>query len=1243
VSTDTQNRDSIFLRAIDIAESERAAFIAEACGDDDEVRREVSKLVAAHFQAGSFLENAAVAPAAAYAPDAAGNPDGENRTLSREGVGTLIGPYKLVQQIGEGGMGTVWMAQQTEPVRRLVALKVIKPGMDSRQVIARFEAERQALAMMDHNNIAKVLEAGTTVAGLPYFVMELVKGVPITRYCDEHRLSLQQRLELLIVVCQAIQHAHQKGIIHRDIKPSNVLVCQYDDDGKPVPKVIDFGIAKATGQQLTERTLVTGFGAVVGTLEYMSPEQAELNQLDIDTRSDVYSLGVLLYELLTGSTPLERKRLCDAAMLEVLRLIREEEPPKPSTRLSTSDELPSVAANRGLESKKLSGLVRGELDWIVMKALEKDRNRRYETPNSFAADVQRYLADEPVQACPPSASYRFRKFARRNKAALATAVLVTAVLLMAAVVGGGTWQWWAQKRAGAESEARAALREATGLLDEERWAEALSAARRAEGILVGGVGADPDLRRQARTLVEDLEMARRLQEARLQAGAVMKDGHFNPGAADKAYATAFQEYGLDIDGLDPKAAAEQIRTRYIQWQLVAALDDWALTQRALKSEGWKRRLAVARVIDPDVWRNHLRDFVEAKNGKTLEEEVAAGPAGDWPVPTLVLLGTVASRTASGERVAALLRQAQQRHPDDFWINETLGVVLFHQARPPRLVEAIRFYSVAVGLQPQSPGAHLNLGTALDEEGQLDEAIAEFHEAIRLKNDYADAHSMLGQTLMRKGRLDEAIVELREAIRLTNDDPETHSMLGNALMRKGRLDEAIAEGREAIRLKKDLAEAHFNLGAALAEKGLLEEAIAEYRETLRLKPDLTGVHITLGALLCDQKHDYDGAIAAFREALRLNKGNADAHRNLGNAFMHKGQLDEAIAEYRETVRLKEDNAEARCGLGLALRRKGQLDEAVDQYREAIRLKPDLVDAHNNLGALLCDAKHDYDGAIIAFREALRLNKDNAVAHYNLANALSHKEGQLDEAIAEYREAIRLKEDYAAAHCMLGMTLVKKGRFREAVEELRRGNELGSHNPRWPYPSEKWLHNAEVLADLDSRLPELLKGQAQPKDTAERLALAQGCQQPFKALYAASSRFYGEAFTQQASLADDLKAGHRYNAACAAALAGCGQGKDAADLPEKERAGLRKQALDWLRAETKAYRQMMEKSADKTGPEIAQRMQHWLQDTDFRGVRGHEAMGRLPEEERGEWQKLWAEVEALRQRAAKLAKPGDPVRP
>ncbi|MCI0357757.1 MAG: serine/threonine protein kinase, partial [Planctomycetaceae bacterium] len=423
MTTPSLSEEAIFLAALDKAtRQERAAYVEGACAGNEPLRCRVLELLASHDASRGPLD----------AP-----PEGLSATIDTplERPGTQIGPYKLIEQIGEGGMGTVWMAQQSEPVKRLVAVKLIKAGMDSRQVIARFEAERQALALMDHTNIARVLDAGTTSAGRPYFVMDLVRGVPITRYCDEHHLTPKARLELFMPVCQAIQHAHQKGIIHRDLKPSNVLVALYD--GKPVPKVIDFGVAKAAGQPLTEQTLVTGFGNIVGTLEYMSPEQAEINQLDIDTRSDIYSLGVLLYELLTGSPPFSRKELEKAGMLEMLRVIREQEPSRPSTKLSTAEGLPTLAANRGTEPAKLTKLVRGELDWIVMKALEKDRSRRYETATGLSADIQHYLNDEPVIACPPSAGYRLRKFVRRNKGPVLAASLV-AVALIGGIIGT-TW------------------------------------------------------------------------------------------------------------------------------------------------------------------------------------------------------------------------------------------------------------------------------------------------------------------------------------------------------------------------------------------------------------------------------------------------------------------------------------------------------------------------------------------------------------------------------------------------------------------------------------------------------------------------------------------------------------------------------------------------------------------------------------------------------------------------------------
>jgi len=412
----------IFSAAAEKPAGDRTAYLDGACGGDTQLRGRVTELLGAFDRAGElrFLDGATVG-GASLPPDEATN--------HSEGVGSRIGPYKILEPIGEGGFGIVYMAEQEHPVRRRVALKVIKRGMDTKQVLARFEAERQALALMDHPNIAKVLDAGSTEAGRPYFVMELVKGVPVTEYCDASNLTTRERLELFVQVCRAVQHAHQKGVIHRDLKPSNVLVTLHD--GVPVPKVIDFGIAKATQSRLTEKTLFTEFRQLVGTPAYMSPEQAEMSGLDVDTRSDVYALGVLLYELLTGTTPFDARELCRAAYGEIQRIIREVEPPRPSTRLGTMGaSLTAVAAHRRTEPAKLGELVRGELDWIVMKALEKDRARRYETATDLAADVLRYLHDELVQARPPSRAYKVRKFARRNRLALAAAGAVAASLLL---------------------------------------------------------------------------------------------------------------------------------------------------------------------------------------------------------------------------------------------------------------------------------------------------------------------------------------------------------------------------------------------------------------------------------------------------------------------------------------------------------------------------------------------------------------------------------------------------------------------------------------------------------------------------------------------------------------------------------------------------------------------------------------------------------------------------------------------
>jgi serine/threonine protein kinase len=615
----------------------------------------------------------------------------------RECAGMRIGSYALLQEIGEGGMANVWLAEQTRPVHRTGALKLIKPGLDSRQVLARFEAERQTLALMDHPNIAKVLDVGETANGRSYFVMELVNGPRITTYCDEHRLTLRQRLELFIPVCQAIQHAHQKGIIHRDIKPSNVMVA--DCDEKPLVKVIDFGVAKATGERFTEGTLSTELGTLIGTLEYMSPEQAELDNRDIDTRSDIYSLGVLLYELLTGTTPITHERLRQTSLSDLLRIIREEEPPKPSKRLSVlTHMLPSISAQRQTDPAKLTHSVHGELDWIVMKALDKDRNRRYESANSLARDIERYLRDEPVQACPPSAAYRFRKFARRNKRAIATATVVGIAILFAVGTLAGSIGWVSRDRAARhaaiEDEAIRGVISAERLRDNKAFAESLFEIKRAESLLAG-VDSE-EVRDRAGTVRADLDMVASLEEIRLQQGD-SKVVNLAYQDADPAYAAAFASYGLDLNQLDPVVTAERVRVSSIRDELVIALDDWAWVKPNVDRAGRERVLTIARRADPDEWRNRLRDPSVVRNRESLEQLAARPEVASLPPTTTVLLGRMLDAAGATEQAISVLSAAHPRHPSDLFLNLELARLMRWRVSPPRWLEAAEYARTALAL------------------------------------------------------------------------------------------------------------------------------------------------------------------------------------------------------------------------------------------------------------------------------------------------------------------------------------------------------------------------------------------------------------------------------------------------------------------------------------------------------------------------------------------------------------------
>jgi tetratricopeptide (TPR) repeat protein len=1015
------NEESLFAAALaKTGPAERLAFLDEACAGDAALRQRLERLLAADEHTNGILERG---------PDP-GTPDDP----PPEEPSAAVGPYQLIEPIGEGGMGAVWLAQQTEPVKRLVAVKLIKPGMDSKQVIARFEAERQALALMDHANIARVLDAGTTATGRPYFVMDLVRGVPITKYCDDNRLTPRQRLELFIPVCRAVQHAHQKGVIHRDLKPSNVLVAPYD--GRPVPKVIDFGIAKAAGQSLTEKTLVTGFGNIVGTPEYMSPEKAELNNQDIDTRSDVYSLGVLLYELLTGSPPFTRRELGAGGVLEMLRVIREQEPTKPSAKLSTAEGLPALAANRGTEPAKLAKLVKGELDWIVMKALEKDRGRRYETANGLAMDVQRYLADEPVLACPPSAGYRLRKFARRNKGGLAVAALVLCFLVLLGSGIGWAVRDRAARQANVAGQVESIFAEVNRLEGQQKWAEALAAARRAEAAAAGGE-ADAPTAQRVRQRLKGLEFIDRLEQIRMQR-ATWLEGKFDNAGADREYARAFRHYGVDVEELPVETSIDRLKARpALAIALAAALDEWVYARREVAKKdaaGWKRLVAIARGIDPEPLRDRLRALWGRPASETRHELRRLAGLIDIPAQhpaTLVSLASTLRRVNHSEAALRLLRGAQHVYPGDFWLNFKLAFALLEQKD---YEGAIRFYTAAVSIRPRAAAAHNDLGVALHGQKKLDEAIACYRKAIALEPKHAFAYGNLGNALVRQNKWDKALAAYRKAAGLGLRDAKAYYNLGFALHRQKRLDAAVAAFRKAVALDPKYALAYENLGSALHDQKKLDAAVAAFRKAVALEPKRVAAHYNLGNALLDQ-NQLDEAIAAYRKAIALDPKLADAHTNLGCALSDQKKWGEAIAAYQKAIELDPTDAQVYNNLGTALRAQKKLDEAIAAYRKAIALNPQNAGPHNNLGALLCDDRKEYDKAIECFRMALELDPKFVNAYVGLGNALDHQ-GKLEEASDALRKAIALDPKDANASSCLASVLSHQKKWDQAVAAYKK---------------------------------------------------------------------------------------------------------------------------------------------------------------------------------------------------------------
>jgi eukaryotic-like serine/threonine-protein kinase len=1107
---------AIFSEALDHpAGLERSAYLDRACEGDAALRLRVESILEAHDQAGAFLGSAA--GSRAMVDDPRGSTASLDRPAILEGPGTRIGPYKLLQQIGEGGMGVVFMAEQEHPVRRKVALKVVKPGMDTRQVIARFEAERQALAMMDHPNIARVLDVGATETGRPYFVMELVKGVPITEYCDRNHLTPRERLELFIPVCKAIQSAHQKGIIHRDIKPSNVLVTLHD--GQPLPKVIDFGVAKAIDQRLTEKTMFTEFGAVIGTLEYMSPEQAEMGALDVDTRSDIYSLGVLLYELLTGSTPLERAKLRLDAFSEILRRIREEEPTKPSTRLSESKEtLPSISAQRKMEPARLTKLVRGDLDWIVMKALEKDRTRRYETATGFARDIQRYLDGDPVEACPPSAAYKLRKYARKHRTALATAAAFALGLIVATAVSV-VFAYWANRERARAVKAEEAVR-VQKERSEERERLAIDAVKRYGDV----IGETPELKNnlalaplRARLLKEPQEFFRTLRD-RLQsdkettpeslgrlATASFDLGNLTAEIGDKREALRAFEEALEIR---ERLARENPTDSRLRRDVALSLDNIGLLQQAMgrpaeAMASHRRALAIRERLaseDPTV-AQYRRDLAASHNNIGLAQYLAGRPE---------------ESIAAHRRALEIRQRLVDEAPSDGRLRRELAQTLLN-----------------IGTQHQEMGRSAEGLASLARARAILERLASENPADGiLLRDLSGSHNNIGNIQLATGRRAEALASYERAM---------------------SIQERLASASPTVGLfQRDLAASHNNLGFVEGEMGRPDRALASYQQALAIRQRLASDN---------------PSVTQYRRDL------GETLNDLGSRHRHSGRTAEAMAAH---------------GRALEIRR-----QLVSDHPESPDLASDLGATLSNMALIDLDARR-FDEARAKLNEAVTWQR----------RALAANPNQPD-----YRQFLM--------NHLKALIMVAEGEGRAAeAEEARR--ELAA-----------MVASDPTKAALDAMLAAILRGQA-PGDDAERLQLASRAYE--KALHALAARLFAEAHANDPKLTNNRQAQHAYNAACAAALAGCGQGKDDPPPDDAARAKLRRQALDWLKGELAAWAKLLDTGPAEVKATVALTLQHWKSDADLAGIRDEKELAKLPEAECAAFRQLWADVDRLLARAS-----------
>jgi serine/threonine-protein kinase len=1237
--------------------------------------------------------------------------------------------YQVLGELARGGIGVVLRGRDPALGREL-ALKVLQerhradPG-----VVQRFVEEAQIGGQLQHPGIVPIYDLGRLADRRPFIAMKLVQGRTLAALLAARPDPAQDRPRLLGIfeqVCQTMAYAHSRGVIHRDLKPSNIMVGGFGE-----VQVMDWGLAKvlrgrganggAGGPAASDppsssdavRTIRgdsdgddSRDGSVLGTVAYMAPEQARGEVGAVDERADVFGLGALLCEILTGLPPFAAATRSESHALAVR---------------GDPD-----AAHRRLES---SG-AEPELLQLARDCLSPDPADRPGDAGAVAQRMSAYLAGvqerlraaelERVEAQARAAAERRQ---RRLQVGLATSLLG----LVALASGGGLYQMQqrARQRQHTSEGVNTVLDRVAGLRsqalvapegDSSGWDRALSELQVADDVLrqgrpdralgarVGRVRAELERGRsaaeqQARVILTERTLLAQLETVR---GERARDPDFE--RADREYLAVFRAFGLDPDTATPEAFTAALAGRPAAPEIAAALDDWCWVRRIRQGKdepAWTKLADAARAIDPDPWRNRLRalygvPFAEAK--PRLDAFASDSDSlSQQPAFSLVLLADMLSRAGESDQAAQVLRDAWRRFPGDFWVNISLAMNSWSEANQQfsRSEEAFQFLRAAVALRPESPAAHAELGHALMTTRELDAAIAEYRTAIRLNADDPVAHNNLGNALCAKGETDAAIAELRTAIGLkadfsgayTNlgnalrakgeidaaiaayrtsiglkaDLPEAHNNLAIALIAKGEPDAAIAELRTAIKLKADLPGFHSNLGKALRAKGEIDAAIAELRTAIGLKADHPGAHYDLGLALYD-KGDIDQAVAEYRTAIRIKPDYHEAHNDLGNALYDKGDTDGAMAEYRTTIRLKPDYPNAHSDLGNALLRvKGDIDGAIAEHRTAIRLKPDYAEPHNNLGTALFE-KGDIDGAIEEYRTTIRLKPDYPTAHCNLGNTLRVK-GDIDGAIEEYRTTIRLKPDYAKAHSGSGIALVAKGDIDGAIAEFRAALRLDPDNPesqanlgltlrsRGDYQGAlsalrravalappgspvaralpEMIREIEPVAALAGRLPAVLEGKDRPRNADEGTHLANMAYK--KGYHAAAARLWDEALAADPKLADDRQAQHRYNAACAAGLAGCGQGHDNPPPDESERAKLRARARDWLRAELDVWSKILDSGSPQARPTIASILKHWEEDTDLAGVRDPAALAHLPEAERPAWQALWADVERALDRA------------